>query len=132
MPLQAERKDSSIQKAGSSPYGSHASMVNEEMSKKLLMPEIYVVCVDEIGPYVTDRKVLDSGMADPNRYSRRPHQLGVPVDRYLAEAEKAMNDRKFPDVVVSMKPVKETRLPTRGSRAFTKDAGVVRKGIQKK
>lgn len=48
-----------------SPYGSHKSMVNEEY--KFNDPK-FVVCVDEHGPYLTEKNRLDSGLADPNRY----------------------------------------------------------------
>jgi len=53
-----------------SDFGSHASMVNENLTEKL-NDEKLVVCVDKEGPYVTAKKRLDDGLADPNRYSNR-------------------------------------------------------------
>ena len=46
-----------------SPYGSHSSMIVEE-------GENYVKCKDDIGVYITSRKHINSGLADPNRFSR--------------------------------------------------------------
>ena len=50
-----------------SPYGSHTSMISKEWTEKLTDPEL-VVLQDDNGFYVTERKKLDSGVADPNRY----------------------------------------------------------------
>ena len=49
-----------------SPYGSHASMVDEALTAELADPK-KVVCRDEYGTYVTDRSYLDCGLADPYR-----------------------------------------------------------------
>lgn len=49
-----------------SPFGSHASMVDIEETKRL-GDSTMVVCRDESGLYVTCPKRLDDGMADPNR-----------------------------------------------------------------
>lgn len=43
-------------------FGSHQSMVIEERGK-------WVICEDENGRYATNPKFLDSGLADPHRYS---------------------------------------------------------------
>ena len=53
-----------------SDYGSHASMVDKEETEKL-GDDNKVVLRDKSGTYVTERKRLDSGLADPNRYSGR-------------------------------------------------------------
>jgi hypothetical protein len=45
-------------------YGSHQSMVDASYQ---LTDASLVVCVDEEGPYVTERWKLDSGLADLNR-----------------------------------------------------------------
>jgi hypothetical protein len=73
-------------------FGSHASMVDEALTaalqkvvagetpdlqedqlalvKKLVKPDADVVLRDEHKePYSTSRKLLDNGMADPNRYT---------------------------------------------------------------
>ena len=47
-----------------SQFGSHRSMIDNSY---VLMDESMVVCVDENGPYVTNKSILDSGVADPLR-----------------------------------------------------------------
>ena len=44
-------------------YGSHASMVQEELSDGT------VVLLDEKGKYSTTKDRLDTGLADPRRYN---------------------------------------------------------------
>jgi hypothetical protein len=44
-------------------YGSHSSMVVEELE------EGRVVCKDDAGEYTTLKSRLDTGLADPSRYS---------------------------------------------------------------
>tara|TARA_B100002019_G_C21150354_1_gene537909 strand:- start:471 stop:683 length:213 start_codon:yes stop_codon:yes gene_type:complete len=43
-------------------FGSHSEMIVEELSDGL------VVCEDDKGKYITSHKMIDSGLADPNRY----------------------------------------------------------------
>jgi len=43
-------------------YGSHKSMIVKEYDNS-------VVCKDEYGEYLTEKKQLDSGLADPNRHA---------------------------------------------------------------
>ena len=43
-------------------FGSHAVMIVEELDDGL------VVCEDDKGKYITNHKMIDSGLADPNRY----------------------------------------------------------------
>ena len=43
-------------------FGSHAEMIVEELSDGL------VVCEDDKGKYITNHKMIDSGIADPNRF----------------------------------------------------------------
>ena len=43
-------------------FGSHAEMIVEELDDGL------VVCEDDKGNYITNHKMIDSGLADPNRY----------------------------------------------------------------
>lgn len=47
-----------------SPYGSHSSMVVET-------DPLFVKCKDDLGVYTTTKEHIDSGLADPNRFSRR-------------------------------------------------------------
>ena len=43
-------------------FGSHSEMIVEELSDGL------VVCEDDKGKYITNHNMIDSGLADPNRY----------------------------------------------------------------
>lgn len=45
-------------------FGSHSSMVKPGHNDG-----DFCVCVDEYGEYVTNSNRLDTGLADPNRYS---------------------------------------------------------------
>jgi len=62
-----------------SDFGSHLSMVNKEATKKLhplvefedLTGKDMVVVTAENGDYTTPKERLDSGLADPNRYSSK-------------------------------------------------------------
>jgi hypothetical protein len=49
--------------------GSHTSMIDEDETAKLEDPS-KVALKDEKGVYVTDRRRLDSGLADVNRFNR--------------------------------------------------------------
>lgn len=51
-----------------SPFGSHTSMVKKDLG------DGKVLCEDEHGLYETYRNRLDSGLADPCRYSGRDIQ----------------------------------------------------------
>lgn len=53
-------------------YGSHASMVDSSIATN--NPD-YVVCKDDEGYYATECSRLDSGLADPHRYSQNRQQL---------------------------------------------------------
>ena len=46
-------------------FGSHAEMVVEELEDEK------VKCEDEKGFYITEKRNLDNGLADPNRYSTK-------------------------------------------------------------
>ena len=48
-----------------SPYGSHASMVVEELEDGM------VRCKDDTHEYVTTKDRLDTGLADANRYGKQ-------------------------------------------------------------
>ena len=52
-------------------FGSHESMVVDHGELDYSVSEEQVVCKDDNGYYVTEKKNLDSGLADPNRYSDR-------------------------------------------------------------
>jgi len=58
-------------------YGSHASMINEEATKKLQKKngnKDWVVLEDDWGLYETEVFKLDSGGADPNRNDGRRYE----------------------------------------------------------
>lgn len=63
--------DTTRELAGKSPFGSHASMISEEETLKLVNKEKFVICKDEKGLYVTEKTYLDSGLADPNRFDSK-------------------------------------------------------------
>lgn len=73
---------------GETPYnkypswcGSHASMIDEALTEALNDPELVVLRDEHKEPYMTSRKVLDNGMADPNRYAaKRLEYLCHPKD----------------------------------------------------
>jgi len=55
-------------------HGSHGSMINEEKTAELTAlhgNSKNVVLEDENGFYITEKRRLDTGLADPNRYSSR-------------------------------------------------------------
>ena len=52
------------------PYGSDSSMIVDlSQYKPISINADEVVCKDDRGFYVTKKNRIDSGMADPNRYS---------------------------------------------------------------
>ena len=51
-------------------YGSHASMVTHYPGFNFGSLAGWVVCKDEYGTYKTERKNLDTGVADPARHNR--------------------------------------------------------------
>ena len=61
-----------------SDFGSHATMINAELSGKIAAAkqdaaDPWTILTDERGNYATRKSLLDSGLSDPNRYS----DLGV-------------------------------------------------------
>jgi hypothetical protein len=56
-----------------SPYGSHSEMIvqDKEILKTFEISVEQVLCKDDEGYYVTQANRIDSGLADPNRYSNR-------------------------------------------------------------
>ena len=55
-------------------YGSHGSMISEWVRP---LDSDRVICEDEKGLYVTDRNRLDTGVADPHRWSGKAHRDGL-------------------------------------------------------
>lgn len=49
-------------------FGSHWNMINVDLTKEL-EDKTLVYCTDEYGNYITKKQNLDSGLADPNRYT---------------------------------------------------------------
>ena len=59
-------------------FGSHEAMVVDHLSvpewnadMNLTLGEGEVVCKDDTHYYITNRKRLDDGLADPNRYGKK-------------------------------------------------------------
>ena len=60
-----------------SEFGSHTTMSNEELTGKIAAAkqdanDPWVILKDERGDYATHKSRLDSGLADPNRYTDQP------------------------------------------------------------
>ena len=62
-----DNKDKTYKNDFPSECGSHASMIDEEKTAAL-DNEDWVVCIGERGPYATEKRKLDNGMSDPNRW----------------------------------------------------------------
>ena len=71
MAKQHKDKDSVRTITTPSPYGSHKSMVVDidNEAKGHNVPKDKVICQDERGYYVTYKKRIDNGLADPCRYA---------------------------------------------------------------
>jgi hypothetical protein len=51
-------------------FGSHSDMIVDMSNyKSVQLGENEVICKDDKGFYVTSKNRIDSGLADPNRYS---------------------------------------------------------------
>jgi len=50
-------------------YGSHTSMINQDVTSMFTDDPDLLVLTDERGDYLTERFRLDKGMADPNRHA---------------------------------------------------------------
>lgn len=57
----------------------HTTLVND--GKPVEIADTSVVCKDDIGFYITNKSMIDSGLADPNRYAN-------PKSRLIAELKK--------------------------------------------
>ena len=60
-----------------SEFGSHAAMVNAELTEKIAAAkqdaaDPWQILTDERGHYVTRKHRVDTGLADPNRYADLP------------------------------------------------------------
>lgn len=75
------RHDIGVKISTESPYGSHASMVvnHEEYGVQLQEGEVLLKCDTHF--YVTNKKRLDDGLADPNRYSGKKLFLKKPEEQ---------------------------------------------------
>ncbi len=67
-------------------YGSHAAMLSSWVRP---VDEALVICEDERGLYVTEKNRLDSGIADPKRWSIGEHR-----DRIYSDIEKIVDPSK--------------------------------------
>jgi hypothetical protein len=67
------KKDQKV--AYPSDFGSHASMVNAELTEKITKQDEadpWQILADERGNYATRKHRVDTGLADPNRYADLP------------------------------------------------------------
>lgn len=60
-------------------FGSHESMVVDHSEVQIggqdvKLSEDQVLCKDDNGYYITEKKKINSGIADPNRYSNRRYR----------------------------------------------------------
>lgn len=61
-----------------SAYGSHSNMVvdcSDPEIQHITLSENQVVCKDDGGYYITDKKYIDSNLADPNRYANEKARI---------------------------------------------------------
>ena len=68
-----------------SEFGSHTSMINEELTGRIdpakqEAADPWVILLDEHGSYVTRKSRLDTGLGDPNRY----HEQSIRDDQINA------------------------------------------------
>jgi hypothetical protein len=78
MARNTKKHDTSGETAMPSRFGSHEVMVVEHLSvpewnadMNLTLEEGVVLCKDDTHYYITDSNRLDTGLADPNRYSKK-------------------------------------------------------------
>ncbi len=64
-------KEKSVKLEYPSEYGSHSSMIDNEATQALRVGHL-VALKDAEGLYITERVVLNTNLADPNRYMNRP------------------------------------------------------------
>ena len=62
-----------------SEFGSHASMVNAELTEKIAAAkqnaaDPWQILTDERGNYASRKHRIDTGLADPNRYADLPQR----------------------------------------------------------
>lgn len=71
MPKNHKDKDSVRTIDTPSPYGSHSSMVVDidKEAQNHSVPKDKIICKDEKGYYITYKKRIDNGLADPCRYA---------------------------------------------------------------
>jgi len=58
-------------------FGSTADMVVDHNALSLEIPDSSVVCKDDLGYYITNKAMIDSGLADPNRYANAKSRITV-------------------------------------------------------
>lgn len=68
-PVKTNKHEKAVVPKYPSDFGSHAKMVNEELTVELPEEEVgvFVVCTDDYGNYKTKKKCLDNGLSDPRR-----------------------------------------------------------------
>ena len=70
-----DKKDKAKGPVFATDFGSHANMVNAELTEKIAKQDAgdpWQILTDERGNYATRKHRIDTGMADPNRYADLP------------------------------------------------------------
>lgn len=81
-----------IEKKFPSRFGSHKSMISEEMTNKLNDLN-FVILEDDNGFYVTERNRLDDGGADTYRWTTCEHK-SILLKKFFPEAKITCSDDK--------------------------------------
>jgi hypothetical protein len=69
-------KKETVKESNISTYGSHKNMIDEPLTETISkIDDRKVVCKDDRGYYVTDKKMIDSGFADSNRFTNIDNRL---------------------------------------------------------
>ena len=61
-------------------FGSHKEMVvpcDDPNIQMLKIDDNHIICKDDTGYYVTEKNRIDSGLADPNRYSNSKSRIFI-------------------------------------------------------
>lgn len=89
-----------------SPFGSHTSMVQKELTEELQKqhPQLCVLA-DAGGIYVTETVKLDTHMGDPNRYADEPYRKAQ-LDKFGVKA---------PTPEIEPEPAKKAAAPAKAA-----------------
>jgi hypothetical protein len=87
-----------VSKRATSAYGSHSSMIVKDVPLNGCLE--MVVLEDDAGQYCTQRRRLDDGLADPNRYSSSKHRtelLAMVINEHRAVWKSVLDDAREGD-----------------------------------